>query len=118
MTNLAERAVKAKGWKWMAGMLSTQPDDGRPIRWCQQGNGVSDYSAKERVQDPETAIPVLSDPATIGCLLGLVREVHGDPEVFELGYHLDGGWWVLVRERYFYGGALGEALVAALEAAP
>jgi len=60
-----------------------------------------------------TVLPDLTDPATIGCLLALVREAYGE-------------WPVVVYiepfgvnvGRHYDGETLGEALVLALEAAP
>jgi len=63
-------------------------------------------------------IPDLTDPATLGCLLALVREAWGDADIFGLHYHCDGGWCVEINDRHFYGDSMAAALVAALEAAP
>jgi hypothetical protein len=70
-------------------------------------------------------LPDLSDPATLGCLLALVREaldprVWGSPlclaktkEGWELGYFLNGDWFTPLGTC----DTEAEALVAALEAA-
>ena len=72
LTDLAQRAVASRGWRWMPGMMRlrlTSPD-------------MRDYLRKEgRVPDagddwPYTdwpVIPDLTDPATVGCLLALAR---------------------------------------------
>jgi hypothetical protein len=67
------------------------------------------------------AIPDLSDPATIGCLIALVREARREP-----GYApscldaIEGAWVVETpsRKRQTRYASEAEALVAALEAAP
>jgi hypothetical protein len=64
------------------------------------------------------ALPDLTDPATLGCLLALVREAWSDSQMYVAGRGL---WDVftshdveIVQDRY----TEAEALVAALEAAP
>lgn len=65
-------------------------------------------------------IPDLSDPATMGCLLALVREAFGDPTLFAECHPVGAKW----QTHSVDGGVFGEgsteaaALVAALEAAP
>ena len=70
-----------------------------------------------------TAVPDLTDPATLGCVLALVREAWGDSEMhMTLGAK---GWVWLTGESRVYdvvmpinaGETEAEALVAALEAA-
>jgi hypothetical protein len=70
-------------------------------------------------------LPDLTDPATLGCLLALVREAWGDPYVYVLSCANDwftvcspadeGGKWL--RHPPIDGSTEAEALVAALEAA-
>ena len=108
---LALRAEACKGWRWMPGMLSAHGDR------YEEGDGPWLLGH----------CPDLTDPATLGCLLALVREAHG-PWVTVAGG--PGAW--TVRE-YCSIGVVGganrlrgvddytteaEALVAALEAAP
>jgi len=116
MTNekLAERAVKAKGWRWMPGMQPLALDNDRdwiPCErvWRTQGG---------KLVLPQGAIPDLDDPATLGCLLALVREVYDSAVVITQG----NGWWRVETDHYVWHqddtAPFQEALVAALEAAP
>lgn len=82
-----------KPWTWMPGALTW--DQPRP-----------------------DALPDLTDPATLGCLLALVREAWGDPAAHVVP---DGDWHVygdMPETEYGIGDSEAEALVAALEAAP
>lgn len=69
-------------------------------------------------------LPDLTDPATLGCLLALVRKSYGDDEAWAQPWHdTDGGWTVTVNEDdrchiIAEGDTEVEALVAALEGAP
>lgn len=119
---LAHRAVACKGWRWMPGMMRlrvTPPE-------------MRDYLRREgRVPDTGDdwsyggwpVIPDLTDPATLGCLLALVREVWSDAEAH---IALGGAGWVLLSGEsrvatVVYpikpGQTEAEALVHALEAA-
>jgi hypothetical protein len=91
---LAKRAVACKGWRWMPGMAWF---DGRFLQYRVQ-------SEAHAVVVDEGGLPDLTDPATLGCLLALVREATTAYAslTFEPGYlHTE-----------------VENLVAALEAAP
>jgi hypothetical protein len=143
-TELARQLVASKHWRWMPGMLVTSDPSQVPRpygstiaqtdlfarvvsvcvgRWF----GVHEYSVDfpdaefdpcDNTDLPGT-IPDLDDPATIGCLLALVREAWGDQrahvqpsehsEQFRV-HHLWSG-----RE---YHDTEGEALAAALLEAP
>jgi hypothetical protein len=71
--NLARHAVAFKRWQWMHGMQWTAPHiDG--VVW---NNGRFDIGAPV----PRTAIPVFDDPATLGCLLHLVRKAWVDASI-------------------------------------
>jgi len=118
MIELAKRAVACKGWRWMRGMNTTTGDTFIAFSDCDAAYWLA-------------LLPDLTDPATLGCLLALVRSAYSDP-------------WFYVRpsDTYRPDGALGwecfgylpgrdggswrgsgyasevETLVAALEAAP
>ena len=121
--SFARRALACPGWEWMPGMLALSTK--RAI-WI-------------RVVDPPTeklddCFPDLSDPATIGCLLTLVREAWNDPtlglfaarggrserpaRVWAFGGRRPRrrGWDKSIASAFF-GSEMG-ALVSALEAAP
>lgn len=105
---LSRRAVACKGWRWMPGMLAHFEHDGRYTRVSMPDAWFS-----------TTALPDLSDPATLGCLLALVREAYG-PRCYTQAC---GGFWTVQNEdtEYWWGKNCVyevEALVAALEAAP
>ena len=109
---LSCRAVACKGWRWMPGMRTVR-DDGH-------GFHIGCTVAASKVK-PEW-LPDLTDPATLGCLLALVREAHGDPVLFARfrGARAHPDWVVSWdgSDVIATGATEAEALVAALEAAP
>jgi hypothetical protein len=113
---LARRAVACRGWRWMPGMLTSfnARHLGRHL-WVDQGSSVVVYADQN-----EGEVPDLTDPATLGCLLALVREAWGDKAVI----HIENNNWFYVETdgRHLWdednASSLLAALVAALEAAP
>jgi hypothetical protein len=127
---LARRAVACKGWRWLSGMRAV----GRrnlPAAWFR-----AEESTPALTGEWSGALPDLTDPATLGCLLVLVRQAWGDPRAYLCDY---GGydsveWGVVSHEwdakrqaegpKAWFSCLLGDAdteagaLVAALEAAP
>lgn len=121
--SLARRALDCAGWQWMAGMLALSNERSIWIR-------VVD-PPMEKLHD---CFPDLSDPATLGCLLTLVREAWNDPtlglfaarggrsgrpaRVWSFGGSRPRrrGWDKSIASAFF--GSEMEALVSALEAAP
>ena len=121
--DIAHRAVACPGWRWMPGM-----------RWGMVPYPGSLEVVTGRLRDsgpfPATwepyprALPDITDPATLGCLLALVREKHGTelvtvPVLYGALGSPVAGWQVTVPGRVVVMSAPteAEALVAALEAA-
>lgn len=82
MILLAKRAVACKGWRWMAGMKGEYPAESVAVRVHGVGVGLDPYCdafalhSCRRFNVPISRLhdPDLTDPATLGCLLALVRE--------------------------------------------
>jgi len=91
---LARRAVACKGWEWLPGMLAVEQAvpgmalSPHPVR-------VDDYWHNVGVW-----LPDLTDPATLGCLLALVREAweprRGTDHIAST-VHTSTGWGVGAR---------------------
>lgn len=115
---LARRAVACSHWRWLPGMLLDANE--RLVGIDPEGIPYGhSHTAGHRVWLDERSLPNLTDPATIGCLLALVREAWGRPHAY-VG-HSDK--WVAafcceVGGRAFASTTEAAALVAALEAAP
>jgi hypothetical protein len=107
MIALAHRAVACKGWRWLPGMKLT--------------TGLRLSESLVPFTFP-VDLPDLSDPATMGCLLALVRESHGDPVLFARfrGARIRPDWMVSWdgSDVIAKGATEAEALVAALESSP
>lgn len=138
MQNLARRAAACKHWRWMAGMalmgdtlLGKSFTRGTRAIGTQRQHPMGVGIVVDAINmDGErggyvNALPDLTDPATLGCLLALVREAWGSPmlnTVQERGL----GWIVadslccsmVANRKHFRGIEEAEALIAALEAAP
>jgi hypothetical protein len=112
MKALGARAVACKGWKWMEGMLTSHS--------ARLFDTVSNLGDGWLNTDE---LPDLSDPATMGCLLALVREAWGSEThtapVYLGDVHTGWAVWIDIDlSRWFEGTTEAAALVAALEAAP
>lgn len=95
MKALAERAVACKKWRWMEGMLILTGDKFTPRIRIIDDLGASAWMAHARATD----LPDLSDPATLGCLLALVREVYREPALFT-NPQFDGSWAINIPDYY------------------
>jgi hypothetical protein len=72
MIELAKRAVACKGWRWMPGTRW----------WTDDDHGRLDDFQPEYMGRPAHALPDLTDPATLGCVLALVRKAWRCPTVY------------------------------------
>jgi hypothetical protein len=101
----AEWVGMGTGWRLLSGTESWYEGEG-----CEDSAPVG-----------SSAVPDLSDPATLGCLLALVREAWGQDDLAASRF---AGQWCVEHtpaegpHRAWYGPTEAAALVAALEAAP
>lgn len=80
------RAVACPGWRVMCGMLMRRiVPGGCDLGLCRvtEDNIHADWSGY---------MPILDDPATLGCLMALAREALGEPRAFAVYY--DGDWTI------------------------
>lgn len=119
LADLGRRAVACKHWRWMPGMLvgGWVIDGACPHQWA---NGNPWRQERNNIIILPDELPDLSDPATLGCLLHLVREAWGVERAVVWWNEHDQGWVADVRPRnfVFVRDSEAHALVAALEAAP
>jgi len=144
LEELGRRAIACKRWRWMPGMAAWTVDAAsgevysEGVRIVSQPWKAEGQSERVRVvvdlpllvpslgtAFTSTLLPDLTDPATLGCLLALVREAHGAPAAYFMG-SVNNQWVVHhFTEPEAYWKSLtkwqpteAEALVAALEVAP
>jgi hypothetical protein len=139
---LARRAVACPDWRWMPGMKLLHSGRivhviGQRVEATEHPWLGSNFAARNPLSGPFPDAPDLTDPATLGCLLALVREVYGSPHLYcrlssttrasdgirawEVNGYLDASRSPDGRGGSFRGwgyASEAEALVATLEAAP
>ena len=120
MIELGKRAVACPKWRLMPGMLT---DEGRRVMqvWPDDLGIKWSHLLDNRVVRDADALPDLTDAATVGCLLALVRAAWGDPYLCAVG-DPDTRWRVdavtaQVQNLHGYASE-AEALVFALERSP
>lgn len=140
LEDLGRRAAACKHWRWMPGMLLLWKLHKRggtyEGRVCHLGDSDSgagkDVYCEGRgdrfdgVLEVPKCFPDLSDPATLGCLLHLVREAWDHRSIVPLlmqSKWLSGDEWRMTipgvcADTSCDGKSEAEALVAALETAP
>lgn len=148
LEELGRRAVACKHWRWMPGMLASDPGGNmHRVIWHDAGEKyattiLQDYDDAhvESSVPVDGVIPDLSDPATLGCLLHLVRFAWPDEwhefmvPIFDGFSHWRVGCFQLARlpgtprlivpvdqetmKPLVWAYSEAEALVVALEAAP
>ena len=128
LEELGRRAVACPRWRWMPGMTILGSKGRRVVVIGLSGAPEATSGMNSRAIEPDE-LPDLSSPATLGCLLALVREAHEDADIVAFVVHSYGSperWCVDVgpapdlhdERKYVYRPTEAEALVAALEAAP
>ena len=131
--DLARRAVACKHWRWTDGMRATRDHLSTPrhavrisqscnIHQCPDSGGPWVKTDDNGQWKPERdLLPDLTDPATVGALLALVREAYKQPNAHAcfalLGWVMRGNYAPLNFELKA-ADTEAAALVAALEAAP
>ena len=129
MEALGRRALACPRWRWMSGMsasgpgwfesatiVDVEPDGSCPTLWVYRGYARGPQAANRFADTDEWdggGIPELDDPATLGCVVALIRTLSGGKCAF------DDDWCRVTVPWGDYETVLfAEALVAALEAAP
>jgi hypothetical protein len=123
LTELGKRLVASKHWRWMPGMLT--------LCGIRLNEGGSDYIIGHRsgptkdgggwvdTVDLDGIYPDLSDAATKGCLLQLVREALNKPISSVVYSAADDGWYLHTKSQFWpvVYDSEEEAMVVAMESA-
>lgn len=108
--SVAKKLIQSPNWEWMSGMRVISPiSKGRVIDggsdyviWY--GEGSTDRGGGFQEESPlsESTIPDLSDPATLGCILHLIRKVmqKEQPKEIVVYHDPDANIW-RVKWQYF-----------------
>ena len=124
-TALSRRVVACKGWRWLPGMMRLRVTPTWSRDYLLREGRVLDWG-DPWVYEDWPVIPDVTDAATLGCLLALVRETWDDEGAYAMQRSVsEGGGWALwacppgdVNIPRGTGATEAEALVAALESAP
>lgn len=121
LSALGRSARACELFRWLPGMLTLCGGRVLGVRvdgWLTTAEMLDDHDSLDHRAE-SACLPDLSDPATLGCFLGLVREAWGDSDIV-IGLAAN-GWYPSGRTadmRGVYGyDSEAEALVAALRAA-
>ena len=124
---LSRRAVACRGWRWMPGMRTDSKFarvvavDSSERAPCGSEEGATNDDCHAVWLDGVPLLPDLTDPATLGCLLALVREAWESPKA-NVSWVTDDKCMVVFdtghAQRFLLGDTEAEALVVALESAP
>lgn len=118
LEELGRRAVACPRWKWLPGMAVLRYAPGTPSHGQRKARVDDEFVTYEQALSVHI-VPDLSDPATIGCLLHLVRERWQLPLRSPEYWPADGAepeyWSMEMYDEYICGDTEAECLVAALE---
>lgn len=97
-------------------------EDGIPSRWTQYKQIHDSYgSVEQRSANWGNQFPDLDSPATLGCLLSLVRKAWKCPtacvDYTDANFHTGAFWSIVLDWKVFTGSTEAEALVRALAGA-
>jgi hypothetical protein len=107
--------TSSPGWRWMPGMRVQRVSDDTLYRivivapstiWDTVALLIADdyddayaVTTEEIVGECLLRNPDLTDPATIGCLAALARELYKSPTAHAV--HMDGTWWISDEDDVF-----------------
>lgn len=118
MIELARRAVACPKWRWMPGMLASQGEGLRVVSVNAEHRYLHVHPGSFLLPAEGYTLPDLTDPATLGCLLALVREAHGQSTLSPLKRGTRSWCLAGYGTSALEGETEVELLVAALEGAP
>jgi hypothetical protein len=106
LEELGRRVIVCKNWRWMEGMNAITPDGLSGCRITPFTLAIDHYM-----------LPDLTDPATLGCLVDLVRKAYDNKVVISIG----NDWWSVETDLRYWDqdntDSFLRAIVFALESA-